>query len=73
MPKKTCADYIFVFFKIDPKTGIYETVGVSADENLVAHFLSNMKGLIRVEVFHEGMLEGPSNVLTSIEEFEELQ
>lgn len=70
---KTCADYIFVFSKIDPKTGIYETIGVSADEDQVAYFLQNIEELKRIEVFHEGLLEGPTRILTTIEEFEELQ
>jgi hypothetical protein len=72
-PKKTCADYIFVFMKINPKTGIYDNVGVSSDESLVADFLTNTNELKRVEIFHEGRLEGQVNMLISIEEFEEMQ
>ncbi len=67
------ADYIFTLEEIDGNTGLYDILGVTADEATVEGFLDDSTFVKRVQVFTLGLLEGPIQTITSIDEFMEFQ
>lgn len=76
MKKKLApADYVFSIEVMDGQTGLYNIHGVVADESIVEHYLNNVESfnVVRVQVFTLGLLEGPIQTISTIEEFMEFQ
>lgn len=76
MQKIAPADYIFTLETMNPTTGLYKIDGISCDENIVMSVLrisNSTKEVHRIQIFTLGLLEGPIQIITSIDEFMEFQ
>jgi hypothetical protein len=63
-------EYIFILLKMDQRTGQYENLGATLEESFATEFLAK-PGILKVEVFSIGQLNGPVNVCYNLEEFED--
>lgn len=71
--KTAPADYVFALEVMIPTTGLYELMGIVADEDKVKSYFENAgeTAVCRVEVFILGDIEGPVRIINSLEEFME--
>lgn len=71
------ADYIFTVELMNPETGLYDIKGVVIDEEIVKVILDakedEVAGVYRIQIFTLGQLEGPAQIIHSLEEFMEFQ